>query len=92
MANHPPIWLIAMLVLQVVLGIALLFLGISISGSQVRVVDILIYSIPLVTMLGASGFSWWLWVAGNQTLAVVVAVAVPLVVVVCLVVLLGVGI
>ena len=92
MVNHPPIWLIALLVLQVVLGIALLFLGISISGSRVRVVDILIYSIPLVTMLAASGLSWWLWIAGNQTLAVVVAVAVPLVVVVCLVVLLGVGI
>ena len=92
MEHHPPAWLITLLVLQVAFGGALLFLGVSISGSQVRAVDILIYAIPLVFMLGISGLAWWLWMVGNQSLSISLAVAAPIVVLLCLVVLLGVGI
>lgn len=86
----PPVWLVALFVGQVLVGLGLLYLGVAITGPGIRAADVLIFSIPLVFMTGTSGVSWWLWIEGWRASAWVVA-ALPLVLVFALVFLIGVG-
>ena len=92
MEQRPPIWLIVLFALQVLFGLALLFLGVSVSGSHLRALDILGFAIPLLVFLAGSGLGWWLWISGRRKLAVGISILAPLLILFALFILLGVGI
>lgn len=89
--GHPPIWVIALLCLQVLFALALTYVAVNFSGSQLRAVDVLILSVPLFFTVGTSSLSWWSWQTGKRTLSVNAAVISPIVLVLGLGFLLGVG-
>jgi hypothetical protein len=91
MEQRPPFWLIAVMVLEALFALWLLYVGMSYSGTELRAGDVLIYSAPLMLVLAVGGLSWWLWMAGKRSFALFAAVGLPLVLLFTLVFLLGVG-
>ncbi len=95
MEQRPPIWLIALLVLQTLIALALLVLGVNVAESllgmrRITVLNILAMSVPLLVVLGMGGLAWWLWMSGKRVLGGLIA-CLPFVPVLLLLILFGLG-
>lgn len=94
MNQHPPGWLIAILVLQVLIGGAFLALGVSMTVSlsgrnYISAVDILVVSVPLIASLLFGVLAWLAWRRGIRGLAVALAIVPWLLIIAALFVVLG---
>ena len=92
MAQFPPLWQIVVFTLQGLLSLALLWIGINFSGSDLRSEDVVSYGAPLIFTLLTDGLAYWLNIAEMRSLASLVVIASLAVLLLVLVVALGIGI
>ena len=88
----PPVWLIALLALPVLLALAVMYLGLALSGPHLKADIVLMYSAPLAVTLGTGSLAVWSWLENKRTIAIWIAAIVPALIMVSAMFLLGIGI